>query len=113
MQNAFPEEPIQTEPQVPEVEVSFKSVLGKRVYVLDEGKPFLLQAARSKKKYKLFVEPNGSYNGSKYFQEQKTPPPKTKKQIENLLKKKKYKRPQEKPHEFKEKPDLKIFKLYD
>ena len=32
MQNAFPEEPTQTEPQVPEVEVSFKSVL-KRVYV--------------------------------------------------------------------------------
>ncbi len=95
-------------------EVTFQSVLGKRVHVVDdEGNPYLLQAARSKRKYKLFEEPNGSYNGSKYFQEQKTPPPKTKKQIENLLKKKKYKKPQEQPHEFKEKPDLKIFKLYD
>ena len=68
VQNALPEEPIQTEPiDEDEDEVSFKSVLNKRLYVLDEGKPVLLQCAQQAK-VQAFVEPNGSYNGSKYFQ---------------------------------------------
>ena len=79
---------------------------------LGRRQAFPLASARSKKKYKLSWSRTALTTEANTFKN-KNAAAKDEEANRKLIEEEKYKRPQEKPHEFKEKPDLKIFKLYD